>query len=272
MPARFTDRAVIVTGASAGIGLAVARRFVDEGARVLLVARGAVELERAAAALAARGTAIAHAADVADPVAQRGIVERAVAALGGVDVLVNNAGMNPRGAFEAQEAADLGRAIDVNLRAPVMLSRLVLPHLRRAGRGAIVNVASLAGRVPLAHEAVYSATKFGLRALSLALADELRGTGITVSVVSPGPVDTGFIMADLAHVPDIVLSQPMSTADQIAQLVLDCAADGTPERARPRLGGALATLGYVAPGLRRMLRPLLELQGRRNKRKYLARA
>jgi hypothetical protein len=140
--------------------------------------------------------------------------------------------------------------------------------MRRAGRGAIVNVASLAGRVPLPHEATYSATKFGLRAFSLALADELHGTGITVSVVSPGPVDTGFIMSDLDHVPDIVLSQPMSTADQIAALVLDCAADGKPERARPRVGGALATLGYIAPPLRRVLRPLLEARGRRNRRKY----
>jgi len=271
MPARFQDRAVVVTGASSGIGLACARRFVDEGAKVMLVARGAVELERVTAELSARGTAIAHVADVADPVAQRGLVNRAVAELGGLDVLVNNAGTNPRGPIESHDAADLGRAVDVNLRAPVMLTRLVLPHMRRASRGAIVNVASLAGRVPLPHEATYSATKFGLRAFSLALADELRGTGITVSVVSPGPVDTGFIMADLDHVPDIVLSQPMSTADQIAALVLDCAADGKPERARPALGGALATLGYVAPSLRRVLRPLLELQGRRNKRRYQAR-
>jgi short-subunit dehydrogenase len=131
-----------------------------------------------------------------------------------------------------------------------------------------VNVASLAGRVPLPHEAVYSATKFGLRTFSMALAEELRGTGITVSAVSPGPVDTNFIMADLDEVPDLVLSQPMVTADEVAALVVACAVDGKVERVTPRASAALTTLGYLAPGLGRMLRPLLEARGRRNKRKF----
>src|SRR5207244_1426830 len=161
---------------------------------------------------------------------------------------------------------------DVNLRAPITLCRRVLPYLRKAGKGAIVNVASLAGKVPLAHEAVYSATKFGLRTFSMALAEELRGTGITVSAVSPGPVDTQFIMGDLDHVPDIVLSQPLTTAENVAALVIACAIDGRVERATPRLSGVLTTLGYVSPGLRRLLRPVLESVGRRNKRRYARRA
>jgi short-subunit dehydrogenase len=267
MPARFADRAVIVTGASAGIGRACARRFVAEGARVLIVARGEAGLREAAAELGARGTVVVHAGEV-----QRAVVERALAELGGIDILVNNAACNPRGPLEDHEPEALGRAIDLNLRAPVMLTRRVLPHLRSAGRGAIVHVASLAGRVPLPHEAVYSASKFGLRAFSLALAEELRGSGITVSVVSPGPVETGFILDDLDHVPDIVLSQPMSTAEEVAERVLACAADGRPERALPRLGAALSTVGYLAPALGRALRPLLALQGRRNRRRYRSRA
>ncbi len=268
---RFVDRTVIVSGASAGIGAAAARRFADEGANVVLVARGAGPLEAKARELSRLGPVATVAGDVADAAVQERVVETAVARFGGVHVLVNNAGMNTRGPLEEHTADDLGKVVDVNLRAPITFSRRVLPLMRKAGRGAIVNVASLAGRVPLAHEAVYSATKFGLRCFSIALAEELRGTGITVSAVSPGPVETNFILGDLDVVPDIVLSQPMVTADEVAALVVECAVDGRVERVTPKVSGALTTLGYVAPGLRRVLKPLLEAQGRRNKRKYKAR-
>lgn len=265
-PRRFVDRTVIVTGASAGIGAACARQFAEEGANVVLVARGAAELDKKAKELARLGPVEVVVADVADAAAQERIVQTAVSRFGAIHVLVNNAGFNTRGPLEDHAPEDLGRVVDVNLRAPITLTRRVLPFLRAAGGGAIVSVASLAGRVPLAHEAVYSATKFGLRTFSIALAEELRGTGITVSAVSPGPVDTNFIMGVLDDVPDIVLSQPIVTADQVAALVLACAADGKVERATPRVSAALTTLGYVAPGLRRILRPLLEAQGRRRKR------
>jgi short-subunit dehydrogenase len=268
---RFVDRTVIVSGASAGIGAAAARRFADEGANVVLVARGAGPLEAKARELARLGPVATVAGDVADPAVQERVVETAVKRFGGVHVLVNNAGMNTRGPLEDHTADDLGKVVDVNLRAPITFARRVLPLMRQAGRGAIVNVASLAGRVPLAHEAVYSATKFGLRCFSIALAEELHGTGITVSAVSPGPVETNFILGDLDLVPDIVLSQPMVTADEVAALVVECAVDGRVERVTPRVSGALTTLGYVAPALRRVLKPLLEARGRANKRKYKAR-
>lgn len=136
-----------------------------------------------------------------------------------------------------------------------------------SGRGAVVNVASLAGKVPTAGSTVYSATKFGLRGFSMALADELRGTDVTVSCVSPGPVDTQFIMAELDTVTDLTMSQPLVTADEVAELVVASAIDGKLERATPRLSGALATAGYLAPSLRHALRPMLERRGRRNKQK-----
>lgn len=99
----------------------------------------------------------------------------------------------------------------------------------------MVNVASLTGKVPVPGSVAYSATKFGLRGFSMALADELRGTGVTVSCVSPGPVETQFIMAELDTVTDLTMSQPMVTADQIAALVVRCALDDKLERATPRL-------------------------------------
>lgn len=265
---RFLDQVVLITGASTGIGAAAARMFAAEGARVVLAARGREALETLAAELRAAGhEAQVVPTDVADLEAMRQLVARAVEWGGRLDVLVNNAGVNHRGALELQSPEQLAQLVQVNLAAPIVLSRMALPHLTQA-RGAIVNVASLAGRIPVVHEATYSATKFGLRAFSLALAEELRPTGVRVSVVSPGPVDTGFIMEDLDHVPDLVFSQPMSTAEQIATLVIECAVDGRPERMRPRVGGHLATLGYVFPALRRALVPMMERRGRAAKQRF----
>jgi short-subunit dehydrogenase len=268
----FQDRTVVITGASAGIGLACARRFAEAGANVVAVARGAEALERTRAELAPLGPTLTIAADVADPDAPQRIIDGALARFGALHVLVNNAGMHARGAFGDPRAADLGAMVDVNLRAPILLTRQALPHLIASGRGAIVNVASLAGKVPTAGGVVYSATKFGLRAFSMALADELRGTGVTVSCVSPGPVDTQFIMAELDAVSDLTMSQPLTSADTVAALVVASALDGKIERVTPRMSGALATLGYIAPAMRRVLRPMLERRGRRNKQKLRARS
>lgn len=258
---------MVITGGSAGIGLASARLFVQAGANVVAVARGAAELERARAELAPHGPVHTITADVAHPDAPEQIASGALAAFGAIHVLVNNAGKHARGPFLEQDGDALGAMVDVNLRAPIVLTRRILPHLIESGEGAIINVASLAGMVPTAGGATYSATKFGLRALSMALADELRGTGVTVSLVSPGPVDTQFIMAELDQVTDLTMSQPLVTPEQVAELVIACAIDGKLERITPRLSGALATLGYVAPSVRRMLRPLLERRGRRNKQR-----
>jgi short-subunit dehydrogenase len=268
----FNDRTVVITGASAGIGLACARQFAHAGANVVLVARGAAELERTRAELARLGPTLAIAADVADPAAPARIVSGTLAQFGSLHVLVNNAGMHARGPFAEQDPDAFAAMVDVNLRAPIVLTRHALPHLLASRRGAVVNVASLAGMVPTAGGVVYSATKFGLRAFSMALADELRGRGVSVSCISPGPVDTQFIMGELDTVSDLTMSQPLVTADQVAALVLASALDGKLERATPRLSGALATLGYLAPPIRRALRPLLERLGRRNKEKLRARA
>ena len=129
----------------------------------------------------------------------------------------------------------------------------------------MVHVASLAGRLPLDGASTYSATKFGLRAFSLALREELRGTGVDSCIVSPGPVDTGFIMDDIDQVDDIVFSQKMCTADEVAAMVLDCARDGSAERAWPPSGAKLATLSYLVPSFRRWLKPMMRRKGKRAK-------
>ncbi len=267
MAQRFSGSTVIVTGASAGVGAEAARGFAAEGARLVLAARGREALEAVAATIDTPVLTVAM--DVADDSACAGLLEQARQHFGSVDVLVNNAGCNHRGQVASIEAEKLAQIVDVNLRAPVYLSRLAIPYLERAGGGAIVNVASIAGKIPVPDEAVYSATKFGLRAFSRALHEELAGTGIRVCCVSPGPIDTGFIMDHLDRVPDYFFAQPVSTARQVAERVLDCAADGKAERTIPVWTGLLATAGYLIPPLTSVMRPLLSIKGRRVKRKYL---
>ncbi len=270
---RFVGKIIVVTGASSGIGAASARAFAAEGGHVVVTARSAGPLERVAQEIVrAGGKAVAIPTDVGDPQAAAALLERVARELGGIDVLVNNAGVNYRGPVEERKAEELAQIISVNLIAPILLCRAVLPHLRKRGRGAIVNVASLAGRVPLPGEATYSASKWGLRGFSFSLAEELAGTGISVSLVSPGPVDTGFIMSTIEDVPDLVFSQPMSTAEEMAALVVDAAADGESERLPSRASGYLTTMGYLFPKLRQRLVPLMERRGRAAKQTYLRRA
>jgi short-subunit dehydrogenase len=193
---------------------------------------------------------------------------RVVERFGRLDVLVNNAGVNHRGVLSERSAAELTNILDTNLLAPVLLTHAALPHLREGS--AIVHIASLAGKVPVPHEAAYSASKAGLRAFSRALGVELGGRGVTVSSVNPGPVDTGFF-GDVSTVPDLVFSQPMSTAEQVAEGVMRAIDTGAAEVDVPAVSGKLATLGYLSPGLFARLRPVLEKRGARNKARYVAR-
>ncbi len=254
---------VLITGASLGIGRAAARAFHDAGCNVVLTARRREPLEAAAAGLE---RALIVPADAADPAAMQDALEKAVERFGGLDGLVNNAGVHHRGAFETRSPEEIGAMVDLNLRSPLVLTRMALPWLRKRG-GFIVNVASLAGRAPLDGLVTYSATKFGLRVFTVALAQELRGSGVTVSAVSPGPVDTGFIMDEIDRVEDITFAQRICSADKVAGMIVACARDGKLERVFPAGAARLATLGYLAPGLRRRLKPVLSRKGRRVKQK-----
>ena len=264
----FSGRVALVTGASAGVGEATARALSAAGAKVVIAARGMEKLERVAADIDA--TPIA--ADVASEAGCRALIEQALAVHGRLDMLVNNAGCHHRGPVATRSADEMGQMVDTNLRAPLMLSRLALDALGQSDGAAIVNVASIAGYMPLAGSASYSATKFGLRAFTYALADELADTDISVSVVSPGPIATGFILEDIDSVSDITFSQGMSTPEQIAELILACARDGRVERSRPAMSRVMATAGYLLPALPRMLHPLLAAKGRRAKDRYRRKA
>ncbi len=266
----FKDKTVIITGGSEGVGAAAARIFAEHGANLVLVARRKRNLEKIAEELRSKTRVEIIAMDVSDADACANIYKKAEFEFGSVNVLINNAGYHERGPVESVSASDLAAMIDVNLKAPICLCKLAIKYLKEAGGGAIINVASLAGRTPVPGAATYSATKFGLRAFTFALGEELRGTNIKLAAVSPGPIDTGFIMSNIDVVTDITFSQPMSTADEVAQEILNLVANNKRERSMPPISGLLTTIMYLFPWLGRAVMPLLVRKGRSVKRKLKA--
>jgi len=261
-------KTVLVTGASEGVGKACAERLVEEGANVVMIARREAVLQTVADGIGKPDQVLTIARDLTDLDALPDLIEAATRHFGRLHGLVNNAGFNARGALDSIAPSEVSRIIALNLTVPVLLTQCALPRLKAHAEGSIVNVASLAGMVAMPHEATYSASKHGLRGFSFSLAEELVGTGVSCSVVSPGPIDTGFIRHDLDTVPDYVFSQPVSSALDVAECVLDCLKSGARERAIPKQSARLAKVGALLPGLARSLRPALSRKGAKVKRRY----
>ena len=264
----FEGKTIIITGASAGVGAACARAFARHKANLVLCARGQAGLDKISEELSSQCSVLTVAMDVSDTDQCLALLTKAEDEFGRVDVLINNAGMHHRGDLEKVKPIDVGSMVDINLRAPLILSCAAIPFIKKSDGGAIVMVGSLAGMAPLQGAATYSATKAGLRAFAYALADELKDSEINVGVVSPGPIDTGFIMSEIDVVEDIVFSQPMSSADGVADAVLSIARGDKVEIAMPAASGRLVMLSYLFPALRRLMRPSLYAKGRKNKDKY----
>jgi len=185
MKLELQDRLALVTGASRGLGLEMARGLVQAGARVILHGRDQTALDEAAAALDPSGTRVlTWRLDLADLSAFAPAVEALVANHGPVDILVNNAGARARGKLEDLPLADIQSLIEVDLVAPLHLSRLFARHMPTGGR--IINITSIAGPIARAGDAAYTAAKGGLAALTRAMAAEFGPKGITVNGVAPG--------------------------------------------------------------------------------------
>jgi short-subunit dehydrogenase len=257
----FNNKTVIITGGSEGVGAAAARMFAEAGANLMLVARNKKNLDALAEELRAKTKVEVFAMDVSDAEACVDLFKKTAFEFGGVDVLVNNAGYHKRGNVEDVDATELGKMIDVNLKAPIMLTRIALPYLREAESAAIINVGSLAGRAPIPGSASYAASKAGLRSFTYALGMELRDSNIKLAVVSPGPIDTGFIMADIDATSDLTFSQPISTAEEVAQAILDLCSNRLKEQPMPAMSGFLTMIMYLFPGLSLKVRPMLEKKG-----------
>lgn len=189
----FRERTVVITGGSRGFGFALARRFAAEGARLALLARTTGQLDEAIARLRADydADAMAVSCDVRDPRSVRAAVAAIVARTGGIDVLVNNAGVIQVMPFEHVQLEDVADSLDTHVWGPMYLIGACLPYLRRARDGRIVNVASIGGRIAVPHLFPYAIGKFALVGLSESLHAELTRHGIAVTTVVPHLMRTG---------------------------------------------------------------------------------
>ncbi|HEX2071906.1 MAG TPA: SDR family NAD(P)-dependent oxidoreductase [Thermoleophilaceae bacterium] len=230
----------LITGATGGIGMAIARRLHERGATVVLSGRQADVLERLRAELAERAEVLV--CDLADRDQVAALPRRA----GKVDVLVANAALPASGHLLDFEPGQIDRALDVNLRAPVMLARELAPSMSERGYGHVVLVSSLSGKAGSAGSSLYSATKFGLRGFGQGLAEDLRVAGVGVTTVFPGFIrDAGMFHESGAKLPRYVGT---STPDKVAKAVVKGIESGKLEIDVAPLGLRVGTaLASVAP-------------------------
>jgi uncharacterized protein len=246
------SRTAVITGASSGIGEAAAERLGRGGWRVLVVARRQDRLDKLAASLP---DASALAVDVTDDDAPARVREAVEERFGGrLDLLVNNAGANWRARFGDEDGgwANVERVLALNLHAPIRLTEALLPLLRRSAPSSIVNVASVAGRIPYPRGGQYAAAKHGIAGWSESLRYEEEEHGVHVGVVFPGYVATeGFPQEKLVNNP--ATRWIVSTPEVVAEAIEEAGPGGKAERYVPRPWIVPVMLRYVAPPLVRRI-------------------
>ena len=224
---RLWDSHMLVTGAASGNGLEVTRVFAREGARVAMLDRDEARLKDAAGSVEGSASLVC---DVADETSVRGAVVAAVSGLGGLDGVVNCAGVDLMRPFEDMTLAEWTRVLAVDLTGPMLVCHAAVPAMKRAGRGTIVNIASGAGLRPLEHRTAYCSAKAGLVMFGKALAMDLAPHGIRVNAICPGIIDTPMFRgswdsapdpeAELAKILDRYLIKRTGQPDEIAHAAL----------------------------------------------------
>lgn len=242
----MAGRVVIVTGASSGIGEAAARAFAGAGDRVVLAARRAERLHYLAGELPG---SLAVPADLADGADIARLVAAALGVSGRIDVLVNGAGLGRYDWLERMPEDDIRAQVAVNLLAPLLLTRVVLPVMQAQHRGVIINIGSVAGRIGLPTGTVYNTTKFGLEGFSEALRREVAPQGIRVCLIVPGGV-AGTEFGRAARRVDLGVTTPAwlrISADQVAAAIVGLADHPRRRLTIPRAFGAAVAVNALLP-------------------------
>ena len=241
------DKVVLITGASQGIGAACAAAFRGQGARVAVTARSVEKLDRVAAS-----ECLAVPGDITDHAFRWQLVRDVMRQFGPVDVLVNNAGAGLYVPSTEARMEDARAIFELNVLSPLALTQLVMPGMRERKAGAIVNVGSIGGSIPLPWMSLYSASKFALEAWTDGLRMELDGTGIQVLKVSPGYVKTGFQDHAIGGGAPERLRRAKKfgvTPDEVAQSIVRGLARGSRDVAVPETGRLISMLYRIAPRL-----------------------
>jgi uncharacterized protein len=235
-----SGRTVLLTGATGGLGHAIAERLAADGAKLVLTGRRVEVLEPLAQRLGGRALGV--------DLAVREEVERLAQEAGEVDVLVANAALPGSGRLEGYEVDAIDRVLDVNLRAPIVLARLLVPAMVSRGAGALVFVSSLSGKTATMGQSLYAASKFGLRGFATGLRADLHGTGVGVSTVFPGFIrDAGMFHESGVQLPGWVGTRaPRQVADAVARAIARDRAEVDVAPLSLRAGAAVAG---VAPEL-----------------------
>jgi uncharacterized oxidoreductase len=217
---KLQNKRVLLTGGSSGIGLALARRLAATGAHLVITGRRSGALESATFQLRGMGaTVVPVQGDVADPDARQTFINAAHTKLGGLDILINNAGVVRAGRLDKISHAEVCRMIEVNLTAPILLTQLALPLLKRSGDGLVVNVSSGLGLIGTPFYATYGATKAGLALFSEALRRELKDEGVHVLTIYPTATDTQMMASSRSSV-------ERESADSVADATLKAIQSG----------------------------------------------
>ena len=230
---RLEGKVAVVTGGTAGIGEAIAKRFAEEGASVVVTGRRQQELDRVVSVIRhSKGKALAVAGSVVDEAHAQDVTRRALDSFGRVDILVNNAGIGDFGKrLHEIDDATWANVLDVNLTGVFRMTRAMIPQMLKQGRGAVVNISSIASLVGIATLSAYAASKGGLDALTRALAIDYAKDGIRCNVVNPGLIDTPMaapLMADPERLQPILAQYAIhrpGTPEEVANMVLYLASD-----------------------------------------------